>query len=362
MQFLMKILKSPVIFFFIIIFFAGCSSEVRERFTPTPNAIGKVNEIIVIADQSVWEGPVGDTLEYFLGSAYLILPQPEPLFDLRHFTPNEISEVPVRKNFRTYLIIGNLNNQTSETSDMIRQDLGAEKADRAKGDKSFNISIGKDKWAAPQLLIYQFGYSDDDLIANIKKNFLAIAQRVQEHDEPFIRANIFQAGSNRQMNRKVKETFNLEMNIPSDYFQAMHDSVENVIWLRKETDFLSSNILIHKLKYSDQNQLSKTGIKEIRNKLGKYVSTEIENTFMVVNDEDLPMFIKNMQIGNHYAVEARGIWEIENDFMGGPFISYTILNAETNELLHLDGFVHAPGKEKRDYIQQLEKILAAVKL
>jgi len=48
--------------------------------------------------------------------------------------------------------------------------------------------------------------------------------------------------------------------------------------------------------------------------------------------------------------------------MGGPFISYTILNTETNELLHLDGFVHAPGKEKRDYIQQLEKILAAVKL
>ena len=69
-----------------------------------------------------------------------------------------------------------------------------------------------------------------------------------------------------------------------------------------------------------------------------------------------------MQIDNQYAVEARGIWEIANDYMGGPFISYTIHNPQTNELLYLDGFVHAPGKEKRNFMQQLEKIFTTAKL
>ena len=358
----MKKLIIKYIFFLLVVFLLSCSAEVREKLTPTPNAMGKVNEIVVVADNSIWDGPVGDSIQYYLSSAYLILPQPEPIFDLRHFTPGDLSEVQMRKNFRSYLFIGNLSNNTSETTNVIKQDLGPEKVRRAKEDKTFNISIGRNKWANPQLLIYQFGYSDDDLIANIKKNYQAIAQKIHENDEPYIQANIYQVGSNLEINEKVKKEFKAEINIPDDYVLAMHDSTTNTLWLRKETDFLSSNIFIHKRKYTDQNQLSKDGIKELRNNLGKYVSTEIENTYMYINDVDLPMFLKTMQIDNHYAVEARGIWEIENDYMGGPFISYTIHDPEANELLYLDGFIHAPGKEKRNYMQQLEKIFTAAKL
>ncbi len=351
-----------IISLLLVISLLSCSAEVRDKLTPTPNAMGKVNEVVVIADKSIWEGPVGDSIQYYLSSAYLILPQPEPIFDLRHMTPEDLLEVPMRKNFRSYLIIGNLNNNTSETTNFIKQDLGAEKVRRAKSDKNFNISIGRNKWASPQILIYQFASSDDDLIANIKKNYQAITQKIHEHDEPFVEANIYQVGRNLELNKKVKEEFNADINIPDDYFLAMHDSLSNTLWLRKETDFLSSNIFIHKLKYTDQKQLTKEGIKEIRNNLGKYVSTEIENTYMYINDVDLPMFLKTMQIDNHYAVESRGIWEIENDYMGGPFISYIIHQSDTNDLLYLDGFIHAPGKEKRNYMQQLEKILTSTKL
>jgi Domain of unknown function (DUF4837) len=344
------------------LFLFSCSAEVRDKLTPIPNTMGKVNEIVVVADKSIWEGPVGDTIQYYLSSAYLILPQPEPIFDLRFMTPDDLLKVPIRKNFRSYLFVGNLSNNTSETSNLIKQDLGTEKVNRAKKDKNFNISIGRNKWAAPQLLIYQFAYSEDDLITDIKKNYQTIAQKVHEHDESFVEANIYQVGINKELVKKVKDEFNFGINIPGDYFLALHDSLTNTLWLRKETDFLSSNIFIHKRKYTDQKQLSKEGIKEIRNTLGKYVTTDSENTFMYVNDVDLPMFVKTMQIDNHYAVESRGIWEIANDYMGGPFISYIILNRETNELLYLDGFIHAPGKEKRNYMQQLEMIFTSVKL
>ncbi len=362
MKLLMKKLMVKSIIFSFAVFFLGCSAEVRDKLSPAPNAMGKVNEIVVIADNSIWEGPVGDSIQYYLSSAYLILPQPEPIFDLRHMTPDDLTEVPIRKNFRTYLVIGNLSNSTSETTEMIKQDLGMEKVRRAKEDKNFNISLGHNKWANPQLLIYQFAFSDDDLIANIKKNYQAITQKVYENDEPYLEANIYQVGTNLELKKIIKKEFNAEINIPDDYYLALDDSVTNTLWLRKETDFLSSNIFIHKRKYTDQKQLSKEGIKEIRNTLGKFVSTEIENTYMLINDVDLPMFLKTMQINDRYAVEARGIWEIENDFMGGPFISYAIHNPETNEILYLDGFIHAPGKEKRDYMQQLEKIFTSAKI
>jgi len=72
------------------------------------------------------------------------------------------------------------------------------------------------------------------------------------------------------------------------------------------------------------------------------------------------MFVETITLDNYYTLEARGIWEIVNDFMAGPFMSYLIHNPETNELLFVDGFVYAPGETKRDVMQELEVILATV--
>ena len=69
-------------------------------------------------------------------------------------------------------------------------------------------------------------------------------------------------------------------------------------------------------------------------------------------------FVKT--INNNYALEARGVWELENDFMGGPFISYLIHNPQKGELLFIDGFVYSPGERKREYMQHLEHIISSV--
>ena len=83
---------------------------------------------------------------------------------------------------------------------------------------------------------------------------------------------------------------------------------------------------------------------------------------MRTNDVDLPVFTKSMEINELYALEARGIWDIVNDFMGGPFISYMIHDPKSNELLFIDAFVYAPGKSKRKYMQHLETIVSSVKM
>ena len=46
--------------------------------------------------------------------------------------------------------------------------------------------------------------------------------------------------------------------------------------------------------------------------------------------------------------------------MGGAFVSYMLHNPKTNELLFLDGFIHAHGKDKRDFLQHVEYIMDSV--
>jgi len=350
------------IFLFLGLFlFVGCASDFTEKLTPTPVAYGKINELVLVGDKSIWEGPVGDTIRYYLSSAYIILPQPEPILDIRFYEPKDLTEVAGRKKFRSYLFVGDFSDETSPTTSMMKKDIGSEAVYRADSDPTFNVSVGSNKWAKDQLLIYQFAKNQNELIDNIRKNAATILKRVNAHDDEIVEANIYQGGVNGELVSLVQAKMGVTLKVPYDYFLAMEDSTSNVIWLRKETDFLTSGIFIKKFPYESQEQLTKAGIKGQLNKLGLYVSTEVEGTYKHINDVDLPMYATNMQLDGKFVVETRGIWEMVDDYMGGPFMSFSILNPEKNEILLVEGFVHAPGKEKRDYMQQLKHIFGTLK-
>ena len=357
----MKVYFRIIFFFLGLTLLAGCNNDFTDKLTPVPVAYGKINELVLVADKSVWESDIGDTIRYYLSSAYIILPQPEPILDIRYYEPRDLRSVSGRKHFRTYLFIGNLNDKDSPTTKMIVEDIGSESVYRAGQDASFNLSVGNNKWAKDQVLIYQFAKDKSTLIDNIKRNAATILNRVKRHDREVVDANIYQGGVNAELVSLIQARLGVDLKIPYDYFLALDDSTASTIWLRKETDYLSSNIFLHKFPYEDQKQLSKAGIKKQLNKLGLYVSTELEGTYMRINDIDLPMYTTNMQLDGKFAVETRGIWDIENDFMGGPYLSYSILNPKTNEILLVEGFIHAPSKNKRDYMQQLEHIFGTLR-
>ncbi|MCO6477023.1 MAG: DUF4837 family protein [Phaeodactylibacter sp.] len=338
----------------------GCSEEAQRGLRPIPTAFGNLNEIVVIMDADMWDGPVGDTLRYYYSSAYPLLPQPEPIFDLRHFTPQELNKDPLRKELRTYMLVGNLNDENSPATKMIVSDIGEEKARKAKEDEDYNSAIGRDKWAKGQLIIYQFGYSEDELMDILKENFPAIRKRVNAHDDKKVDAYVYLNGQNKRLEEEVKEDMGVSMRIPSDYFLAIND--DEIIWVRRETDETSSSIILKKIPYTDRSQLSKENIIAIRDSIGRqYISSTLPGTYMQTNAIDLPVLTDVTKINGYYTLEARGIWEIVDDYMGGAFVSYLILNPNSNELLFVDGFLHAPGEDKRDLMQYIEHIIRTIK-
>jgi hypothetical protein len=340
--------------------FSGCSEETRQRLEPTPLAIGSINQLAVIADQDIWDGSTGDSVRYYFGSAYPILPQPESLFDLKHFTPAELEGEPTRQELKAYLILCDLGDPTSATTKMVMTDLGSEKVRRSKEDPDFSSSVARDKWANDQLLVYIFSHDAEILGPEIVRRFPAAAKIVQDHYENQIDATAYLGGENHVIVNTVQSLFGYYLKIPSDYFIALEEPT--TLWLRKETDEASSNLILHKLPYRSQDQFEKEKIISLRDSLGKkLISSTIPGTYMQTNDVDLPVFVQNLQIDNAYAVEARGIWEMVGDFMGGPFISYVVLDEKNSELLFIDGFVFAPGKRKRNYMLQLEHIVSTMK-
>lgn len=342
----------------ISILLTSCGSDRMKSFSPKPLALGELNEIVVIMDKDMWEGAVGDTFRFYYSSAFPILPQPEPVFDLRHFTAEELKADKLRKELRNYVIVANLADESSAATRMVSNDIGAEKVRKSKELPNYTNTVVTDRWAEGQTIIYLFGNGKEALVENLKKNFPAVRKRIHEADRKKLNATVYLDGRNRSAESEIAATLGVSMKVPGEYKLALNDTT--VIWLRRETPEASSNIMLHKVKYENESQLTPDGVKALRDSIGRYVTTDIENTFMQVNDIDLPMIVSGEEINGNYALEARGIWEIKNDYVGGSFISYAILNKERSELLLADGFIHAPGKEKRNYMLYLEHALRTI--
>lgn len=303
--------------------------------------------------------PLGDTLQYYYAAAYPILPQPEPIFDLYYLSPDKLLNQRVQREFRTILLIGDLSDTTSTATQLILKDIGPEKAAEARNNPELNSFVGRNKWANGQLIIYLFANSKDALLDVIRDNYPAVAKKVLDHDRPKLEATLFVGGENRKLMDEVKGQMGIDIRLPKEYFLALNK--DNVMWIRRETEAISSNLLIYKFPYTNQSQLTKAGLKAVRDTLGRrYISSTLPNTYMRTNDQDLPMFTSVKTVNSNYTLEAKGIWDIVNDYMGGSFVSYLIYNPNKRELLFVDGFLHAPGKDKRNYMQHLEYILSSI--
>ena len=347
-----------ILYVFLILTAWACNNEVTQQLEPKGVALGKMNEIVVICDQDIWEGAVGDTFRFYFESAYPILPAPEPLFDLRHFTLEQLAGQPLRKELRTYVILTDLSDETSETTAMVKRDMGPEKFNQALTTGSPFSSVGKDKWARGQILIYLFQPNQEALKSAITKSFPATARRVNQHDEKQLKASIYVDRINLGLSKLINTKYNLDIKIPGDYVEAYRNDDENVIWLRKDFDEGIMNLVIRKYPYKDQSQFSKSNMIKLRNDFGKkYITSDLEGDFMVVNTEDLPIYEYGIEIDGNYAKEIRGGWEMTEDFSGGPFITYLILNEEKKEFIYVDAFVLAPGNRKRNMMMQLDHIV-----
>lgn len=349
--------------FFTVMSLYSCNDEMAKSFESKPMAMARMNEIVAVSDKDLWDGPLQDSFNYYFQSAYPIMPTPEPMFDVRHFTPVQLNNESLRKELRTYIVLADLDDPESSTTKMLRRDLGEERFLKAKQDPEFCTSVGKDKWARNQILIYLFAKGEDALSKVIRDNYPAVAKRVRHHDIQRLDASIYvRRNASPGMMRKINELYGFTMRIPGDYENIKPDA-ENFMWLRKDTRKVLMNIVIQKFPYTSENQLSNKNIIRLRDEYGKrHVSSPEAGSYMVTNPVDLPTYDYTYEIDGQYVKEIRGIWEMENDFLGGPYASYIILNKETNEIIFIDTFILGPGQDKRDMMMQLEYIVKSAKI
>ncbi len=323
-------------YLFIIItgiFFIVTSCNNENNTVLRPSVTGKAGEVLVVMDKQLWESEAGDSLKKILLQEYPGLPVAEPLFDVINIPPQAFTDM--FKTHRNVIMI--------ET-----------------GEKQKNgINITKDVWAETQLLISISAKNTNEIIKIINQNKDKIISVIENTELGRISDN-YKKYPERETIEILKQKHNISLVIPAGY--SLDREAGNFLWIAHETPRISQGILIYYYNYSDTNTFTSDYLIGKRDYfLKKYVPGPSEGSYMTTGLEVYPLF-DELSLNGEYATRLRGLWEVENDFMGGPFISITTLDKKRNRVITAEGFVYAPQFNKRNYMRQLEAILYTLKI
>lgn len=292
-----------------------------------PANTGRHSEILVVADSAIWQTQSGQSLKGIYQKLYPLLLKSEPFFNLIVFEEKDFSSII--KTHKNILIL-------------------------TESDSVNEIKTYENRWAKDQQLLY-ISLKDDAIINE------QIQNTKESLFDYFYKADLERI-ANKNVDHKLgglhyemQKTKGIEFIIPQDFF-IVKDTAD-FVWVRREKPHLTESITFFEEDYTDENQFGLDHILDVRDSIYKIqVEGNLENSYMTTERRFAPE-IDTIDINNEFAIRTRGWWKIQNDFMGGYFVRYTIPDLDRRKLIHVEAFLYCPKYNKMFYLRELEAIL-----
>jgi hypothetical protein len=322
--------KTFLISLILIFFLSSCNVKPGEM----PSSSGKTCEILVVIEKSLMEGNVGDTLRSFFMQEQVGLNQSEPLFTLPYIPYSSFENTAMFQTHRNIVVV-NINDSCKTKMEILKNF-------KSKPQLVFNIN-------APNKTEFFKIFSE-------KKEIILGAFNDLERT----RINAaFKANESHEVNTNVTKTFDFKMIFPSEFI--ISKKTKDFAWIRLEAKDYSQGILIYTFPYLNKSDLDQKHIISIRDSLTKqWIPGPTDGSYMTT-EKRFPILSKEINFNGIYALETRGLWKLENDFMGGPFINYAFVDQKKNRIIMIDGYLYSPKKSKRDLLKQIEAIIYTYK-
>jgi hypothetical protein len=229
----------------------------------------------------------------------------------------------------------------------------------SKNNDYFSLSL-KEYWAKPQLIIFCAGKTKRSLIDGISREKLGLFEKVDQFEKALMKKKYEKIKSTKEYKEMMKARFDMTLNIPRSFNISMN--TDSFICFTKEIESGYMGIALYTTTYQDTSQFNTKNIISTRDHfLGKHIHGEFDNTPMTT-EKKVSTIDKSFYLDSSFAKLTRGLWRLNNEYMGGPFINQTIYNKRSGQLIHIDGFIYAPGKAKKKYLKEIETILSGIKI
>lgn len=323
----------------LLVAFSSCGGGGKKRGSSSsaflPGITGAAFDVLVVGEERYWRDTTGRALFDLLNTDMPCFPQSEPMFNISFIRENDFNGIlkPVR------------NIVFFEISD--RYTIG-------------KATYLKDRWSSPQALV--------KLTAPDKETFL---QLIQEKGDEVIRylvdaerkrtLSFFSKYCNPEASQRVKNALRVNMKVPNQMNRYRVE--ENFVWMSDGNLDMTQNIVVYSYPYYGEEDFRLEKLLHKRDSVMKrYIAGPAEGSYMTTEYRCEPTYQPFIDENDRYLVEVRGLWRVEGDIMGGPFVSRSYLDAALSRIVTVEAYLYGPFKKKRNTMRQLETMIQTLDL
>lgn len=324
---------------FVIVLVSACSGKSGNqtgggKSILMPPASGRPYELLVVINQDMWERPAGRALYNVLDKDVPGLPQSERSFRIMFTDPSNFDST--LKLVRNIIIV-----QVDE-----------------KRFTQPKMSAAKDVYAAPQAILTIQAPTEASLGGFITENTNKIIDyfTTQEMNRQM---QVLETNHSEFISNKVKEMFDCDVWVSGEL--SSFKEGEDFYWFGTNTATRDRNFVIYSYPYTAYDTFTKEYFTHKRDSVMR-VNIPGAREGMYMETDTLMTKVKGLNVQGQYALEARGLWRVKADMMGGPFVSHARVDTVNNRVVVAEVFVYSPDTRKRDLIRQMEASLYTLRL
>lgn len=296
---------------------------------------GAAYELIAVVAQPQWEGAVGDELKELFSDPVPYLNETQPRFDLMRVLPSAFKGfIKVHRNVLAIVV------------DPTAQEMSA--------------IAEESKFAEDQLIIQLTAPSDELIIEYLKshKEELLGAFELAERNRALKMNRRHKEGV---MVDKIEEMFGFKIDLPRGY-TARGTSGDSLLVTSFEYPAATQGIAVYSYPYTGEENFKEESLIAQRDNFVKNIPGPSGKSYMTTVKDYYPPTVTYKRINGRLWAEMRGFWNLEGgDFMGGPMLSWSTLDAENNKVVTIDCYVFSPKHGQRDLVRGLEHLIYSVK-
>lgn len=339
-----------------VLYLSSCDLEKTAKMKANlPKANGKAGQIIVVMDSAQWEGKIGKAMRTTFHEQVPYLPRQESKFSLSHIDPTDFQSI--LKKQKNIIFVTVLDDK-SKGSRKLKTYFTKESLKMIEDDPTLFMYAKQDEFAQGQEVLHLFGETEAVLLQNIEANKAILQKHFLDIEGKRLYKSLYAAKVEKGISSHIKDKLGCDLKVPFGFEIALED--DDFVWLRNFSPDVDKSIFISWKEYTSENMFSMDSLLALRTDLSKpYILYKPEDpeSFMLTETANFDVFRKEINFKNHYAVELRGLWRVNQYYMGGPFVSYAMVDESSNRLYYIEAFLYSPGKPQRDYMRELDTII-----
>lgn len=294
------------------------------------NSTGKPGELVVVMGKEYWESKAGDTIQYYLSQPQLGLPQVEPILTVTNIPPEAFKAFETTRN----LVVTKISPTVTEAAVTVQKEIFSK--------SQLVVSV-----QAPDVesFVKIFSEKSDYIIAAIlqaeKRRLMEMYAKPRYRSEP--------------IHEHLMQKHNYTLNVPKGY-DLLKDT-SDFVWIAYDAQLTTQGIAVYSFPYESDSTFTTEYLLHKRDSVMKlHIPGPTPGSYMTT-EHQVPALAQSFRLNGNYTVEIRGLWRVEGDFMGGPFVSLSSLDLARKRVVTAEGFLYSPKYDKRDYLRQLEAVI-----